>query len=78
MTQKWLQKNIGSEFTSVTVIPPPQLLSELYTEGLPLQKVSIDQGQKEILGQGQKDGGQVVLESFLLRSPEKNIPLNFC
>lgn len=78
MTQKWLQKNIGSEFTSVKVIPPPQLLSELYTEGLSLQKVSINQGQKEILGQGQKDGGQVALESFLLRSPEKNIPLNFC
>lgn len=61
------------------MIPPPQLLyTELYTEGLSLQKVSIDQGQKEILGQGQKNGGQVALESFLLRSPEKNIPLNFC
>lgn len=60
------------------MIPLPQLLPELYTEGPSLQKVSIDQGQKEILGQGQKDGGQVALESFLLRSPEKNIPLNFC
>lgn len=32
--------NIGSEFT--TVIPSLHLFSELYTEGFPLQKVSID------------------------------------
>lgn len=60
------------------MIPSLHLFSELCTEGFSLQKVSIDEAQKEILGQEQRDRGQLALESFLFRSLEKNIPLNLC